>query len=53
VVADGAAYVEGSGAGMEGEDRIPYSVAYDLVGNRIAAMRAYGDIAAFMNPSDE
>ena len=47
-VADGAAYIEGTCAGQDGSSRIPYCVAYDLAGDRIAAMRAYGDIAVFM-----
>lgn len=49
VFAENAAYIEGSGAGATG--RIAYCVAYDLVGERIRAMRAYGDIAEFMPPS--
>jgi hypothetical protein len=51
VFAESAAYIEGSGAGARGEGRIAYCVAYDLVGERIRAMRAYGDIAEFMPPS--
>jgi hypothetical protein len=47
-VADGTAYIEGTCAGQDGRSRIPYCVAYDLAGERIAAMRAYGDIAVFM-----
>ena len=46
--AEAAAYIEGSGADALGEGRIPYCVAYDLVGDRISAMRGYGDIADFM-----
>jgi hypothetical protein len=48
-VGDGMAYIEGSCAGR-GEARVPYCVAYDVAGDRIAAMRACGDIAAFMPP---
>lgn len=51
VIGQDAAYIEGSAAGVNGEGRIPYCVAYDIVGNRVAAMRAYGDIAEFMPPS--
>lgn len=51
VVADGEAYLEGSCLDPDGAQRIPYCVAYDLAGDRIASMRAYGDIAAFMPPS--
>ena len=51
VVADGAAYLEGTCADPNGADRIPYCVAYDLAGDRIVAMRAYGELAAFMPPS--
>ncbi len=43
-----AAYIEGSGADATGDSRIPYCVAYDLVGERIRAMRAYGNIAECM-----
>jgi limonene-1,2-epoxide hydrolase len=50
-VTDGMAYIEGSCAGENGA-RIPYCVAYDVVGGRIAAMRAYGEIAPFMPTSD-
>ena len=50
-VADGSAYIEGTCAGQDANSRIPYCVAYDIVGERIAAMRAYGDIAEFMPPS--
>jgi hypothetical protein len=48
IFAESAAYIEGSGADALGESRIAYCVAYDLVGERIGAMRAYGDIADFM-----
>lgn len=50
-VGEGMAYIEGSCAGADGA-RIPYCVAYDVVGDRIAAMRAYGEIAAFMPAAD-
>jgi ketosteroid isomerase-like protein len=44
-VADGSAYLEGDclRAGG-GPDRIAYCVAYDIVADRIAAMRAYGPL---------
>jgi hypothetical protein len=48
VFAESAAYIEGSGADATGDRRIQYCVVYDLVGERIGAMRAYGDIADFM-----
>ena len=48
VFAEKAAYIEGSGVDAPGGSRIPYCVAYDLVGERIRAIRAYGDIAEFM-----
>jgi hypothetical protein len=48
VFAERSAYIEGSGADATGDGRIPYCVAYDLVGERIRAMRAYGDVAEFM-----
>ena len=48
VFAESAAYIEGSGADATGDGRVPYCVAYDLVGERIRAMRAYGNIAQFM-----
>jgi hypothetical protein len=51
ILAERAAYLEGTCAGHVGNARIPYCVAYDLVGDRIAAMRAYGQIASFMPPS--
>jgi hypothetical protein len=52
IVGDQTAYLEGSGAAQDGTDRIPFCVAYDLVGDRIAAMRAYGQLAVFMTPSE-
>jgi hypothetical protein len=44
-------YLEGTGASEDGSARIPFCVAYDLVGDRIAAMRAYGQIASLMSPA--
>jgi hypothetical protein len=42
------AYIEGSCASPTGQgERILYCVGYDLDGTRIAAMRAYGALAAF------
>lgn len=43
-----AAYLEGScaDAGEQGQ-RVGYCAAYDLAGDRIRAMRAYGALAAF------
>jgi hypothetical protein len=38
-------YLEGSAAGPTGGARIAYCVAYDLLGDHIAAMRAYGALA--------
>ena len=43
IVGDQAAYLEGTGAGEDGSDRIPLCVADDLVGDRIAAMRGTSD----------
>ena len=48
VIGDHAAFIEGSAKGVNGEGPIPYCVAYDVVGDRIGAMRAYGAIAEFM-----
>lgn len=47
VVADGHAYLEGdcAEASTGTGSRIYYSVAYDVVDDRIAAMRCYGSIA--------
>lgn len=50
VIGQSAAYLEGSANGVNGEGRIPYCVAYDVMGGRIGAMRAYGDIAEFLPP---
>jgi hypothetical protein len=49
VVSDGAAYIEGDCIGVDdAARRISYCVAYDVDGDRIAAMRAYGELAAMM-----
>ena len=49
VVSDGAAYIEGDGNGAQGAQcRIWYCVAYDLDGDRITSMRAYGALAELM-----
>ena len=48
LLGDHAAYLEGTGAGHDGTARVPFCVAYDLVGDRIGAMRAYGQLAVFM-----
>jgi len=52
VVSDGAAYLEGDclDARMVTGDRIAYCVAYDVEGDWISAVRAYGPIAA-MTPT--
>ncbi len=48
VIADEAAFIEGSCAGVHGQEhRVRYCVAYDLDGSRMQAMRAYGALAAF------
>ena len=52
IVGDQSVYLEGTGAGQGGSARIPFCVAYDVVGDRIAAMRAYGQLAVFMSPSE-
>jgi ketosteroid isomerase-like protein len=50
-VCDGAAYLEGSCAKAAGQgQRVGYCVAYELAGDRIRAMRAYGALAAFTDP---
>ena len=36
------AYLEGSAADSGGRGRIDYCIAYDIAGERISAMRAYG-----------
>jgi hypothetical protein len=48
VLSDRAAILEGTCAGQDGGNRIAYCVAYDLLGDRIVAMRAYGQIASLM-----
>lgn len=50
VIGDQAAFIEGSAKGVNGEGRIPYCVADDVVGDRISLMRAYGAITEFMPP---
>lgn len=52
LIGDTAAYLEGSCAGpaadsTNGRDRVRYCVAYDLLGERICAMRAYGAVSQF------
>ena len=43
VFSDDCAYLEGSCAGVDGQTgRIPYCLAYDLIGSQIASMRSYG-----------
>ena len=48
VLGEDAAYIEGTTAGHNGNGRIAYCVAYDIVEERIGAMRAYGDLAESM-----
>ena len=50
VVADGAVYLEGDCAlsAQDADQRIPWCLAYDVQGDRVTAIRAYGQIAAFM-----
>lgn len=50
MIGEDAAYIEGSGAGLNVEGRVSYCVAYDIVGDRVGAMRAYDDIVEFMPP---
>lgn len=40
------AYIEGSATVPAGAGRVAYCVAYDVIGDRIAAMRAYGQLNA-------
>ena len=48
VFSDDCAYLEGSCAGVDGQmDRIPYCIAYDLIGSQIASMRWYGAVGPF------
>jgi len=45
---DDCAYLEGSCAGVDGQaDRVPYCIAYDLIGSQIASMRWYGVVGPF------
>jgi hypothetical protein len=54
MVVDNAVCLEGSCAGAAPpEDRISYCVTYELDGELIAAMRAYGALAAFMPTSQQ
>lgn len=49
VVTDDSAYLEGSAVRIDGpSDRVGYCIAYDLDGDLIAAMRAYGALATSM-----
>ncbi len=48
-ISQDAAYIEGTCASLLGSpSRVDYCVAYDLREDRIASMRAYGALAAFM-----
>jgi hypothetical protein len=48
VFSDDCAYLEGSCAGADGQtDRIPYCIAYDLIGSQIASIRCYGPVGPF------
>jgi hypothetical protein len=48
VFSDDCAYLEGSCAGADEQmDRIPYCIAYDLIGSQIASMRWYGAVGPF------
>jgi hypothetical protein len=52
VIADGNAYIEGSCASAtDYGPRTLYCVAYDLDGDKIASMRAYGALAAYTSPN--
>jgi hypothetical protein len=45
---DDCAYLEGSCASADGQtDRVPYCIAYDLIGSQIASMRWYGAVGPF------
>jgi hypothetical protein len=49
VFSDECAYLEGSCAGVDGQaDRIPYCIAYDLIGSQIASVRSYGPVGPLM-----
>ena len=53
-VSDTSAYIEGSAVRRDGAPgRVAYCVAYDINGDRINAMRAYGSLAALMAPTNE
>ena len=54
VVSDGAAYLEGDSLNSQQRQapRISYCIAYDLTGDRITAMRCYGNFGA-MTPRVE
>jgi hypothetical protein len=48
VFSDDCAYLEGSCAGVDGQmDRIPYCIAYDVIGSQIASMRWYDAVGPF------
>jgi hypothetical protein len=48
VFSDDCAYLEGSCAGVDRQmDRIPYCIAYDLIGSQIASIRCYGPVGPF------
>jgi hypothetical protein len=50
VFSDDCAYLEGSCAGVDGQrDRIPYCIAYDLIGSQIASVRSYGPVGPLMH----
>ncbi len=54
LIGDHAAFIEGDGdSPAPHRSRIWYGVAYDLDGNRIAAMRAYGSRANLMPTTSE
>jgi len=54
MIVDNGACLEGSCSGAAAdEDRICYCVLYELDGDRISAMRAYGELAAFIPYSQQ
>ena len=54
MIVDNGACLEGSCSGAAAdEDRICYCVLYELDGDRISAMRTYGELAAFMPYSQQ
>ena len=54
LVVENLVCLEGSSAGIRpDEDRICYCVTYELDGDRIVAMRAYGALAALMPKSQQ